>query len=162
MVVLLEGSPISTEELWSSVRVTIGFLVTSLTKALLPRLLFGRAASSRKNIGGYERLPFKNDGGHCVLGDLQCCNNVSVPFTRSVPIRNPVSELYWQFLQPHSLIFALTFTINCGNLQYTGVCPSKSGPIKWNLPQVYSNQVLETSQEWSVEIGCTWAQFWVS
>jgi hypothetical protein len=39
MVVLLEGSPISTEELWSSVRVTIGFLVTSLTKALLPLLL---------------------------------------------------------------------------------------------------------------------------
>ena len=39
MVVLLEGSPISTEELWSSVRVTIGFLVTSLTKALLPRFL---------------------------------------------------------------------------------------------------------------------------
>ena len=39
MVVLLEGSLISTEELWSSVKVTIGFLVTSLTKALLPRLL---------------------------------------------------------------------------------------------------------------------------
>ena len=39
MVVLLEGSPISTEELWSSVRVTIGFLVTSLTKVLLLRLL---------------------------------------------------------------------------------------------------------------------------
>ena len=36
MVVLLEGSLISTEELWSSVRVTIGFLVASLTKALLP------------------------------------------------------------------------------------------------------------------------------
>ena len=39
MVVLLECSPNSKEELWSSVRVTIGFLVTSLTKALLPRLL---------------------------------------------------------------------------------------------------------------------------
>jgi hypothetical protein len=39
MVVLLEGSPISTEELWSSVRVTIRFLVTSLTKALHPQLL---------------------------------------------------------------------------------------------------------------------------
>ena len=38
-VVLLEGSPISTDELWSSVRVTIGFLVTSLTKSLLHRLL---------------------------------------------------------------------------------------------------------------------------
>ena len=39
MVVLLEGSPPSTFELLSSVRVTIGFLVTSVTKALLPRLL---------------------------------------------------------------------------------------------------------------------------
>ena len=39
MVVLLEVSPISTEELWSSVRVTIQFLVTSLNKAILPRLL---------------------------------------------------------------------------------------------------------------------------
>ena len=35
MVVLLEGSPISTEEL----SVTIGFLVTSSPKALLPLLL---------------------------------------------------------------------------------------------------------------------------
>jgi hypothetical protein len=39
MVVLLECAPISTEEFWSSVKVTIEFLVTSLTKALLPRLL---------------------------------------------------------------------------------------------------------------------------
>ena len=39
MFVILESSPISTEELWSSVRVTIGFLVTSLTKALLPQLV---------------------------------------------------------------------------------------------------------------------------
>ena len=39
MVVLLESYPISTEELWSSVRLTIGFLVTSLTKAFLSRLL---------------------------------------------------------------------------------------------------------------------------
>ena len=39
MVVLLEGSPISTEGLWSSVRVAIGLLVTSLTKVLLSRLL---------------------------------------------------------------------------------------------------------------------------
>ena len=35
MVVLLEVSP--TQNLWSSARVTIGFLVTSLTKALLLR-----------------------------------------------------------------------------------------------------------------------------
>jgi hypothetical protein len=49
MVVLLEGSPISTEEFCSSVRVTIGFLAISLTKALLPRLLSlpGRPALGR-------------------------------------------------------------------------------------------------------------------
>ena len=39
MLDLLEGSPISTEELWSSVSVTIRILVTSLTKAFHPRLL---------------------------------------------------------------------------------------------------------------------------
>jgi hypothetical protein len=27
-----------------------------------------------------------------------------------------------------------------------------------NLPQVDSNQVVETSQGWSMETGCTWAQ----
>ena len=36
MVVILKGSPISIEELWSSVRVTIGSLVTSLTTSLTP------------------------------------------------------------------------------------------------------------------------------
>ena len=48
-VVLLEGSPPSTDERWSSDRVTIGFLVTSLTKALLPRSLSldGRPALGR-------------------------------------------------------------------------------------------------------------------
>ena len=39
MDVPLEVSPLSTEERWSSDRVTVGSLVTSLTKALLPRLL---------------------------------------------------------------------------------------------------------------------------
>ena len=39
MLVLLEDYPISTQDPWSSARVTIGLLVTSLIKALLPRLL---------------------------------------------------------------------------------------------------------------------------
>ena len=49
MVVLLEGSPLFTEQCWSSVRVTTGFLVTSLTKALLPGSLRvdGRPALGR-------------------------------------------------------------------------------------------------------------------
>jgi hypothetical protein len=54
MVVPLEGSPISTEELWSSVRVTIRFLVTYLTKVLLPRLL---SLAGRPALGGVLVVP---------------------------------------------------------------------------------------------------------
>ena len=67
---------------------------------------FGWEASSRKNLCGYKLLPFKSDGGHCVVGDFQ--SNILVPFPRSVPRHNPVSELYGQFLRPHGLIFALS------------------------------------------------------
>ena len=95
MVVLLEGSPISKEELWSSVRVTIGFLVTYLTKTFLHSAQFGRAASSSKSLGGSKLLPIKNDGGLCILGDLQCCRLFLVPFPR--------------------------WTVNCGTL-YRQVC----------------------------------------
>ena len=99
MVVLLEGSPLSTEERWSSDRVTIGFLVTSLTKALLPPIAqFRRPASSRKSPGGSELLPFTDDGGHCAHWDLQSSRIFSVPFPRFVPQDNPVSEVYRQFL----------------------------------------------------------------
>ena len=77
---------------------------------------FGLAASSRKSLGGSKVLLFKNDGGHCVLGDLQCCRNVLVPFPRSVPRHNPDSELYGQFLRPHGLVFAPTSTVNHGTL----------------------------------------------
>ncbi len=35
--------------------------------------------------------------------------------------------------------------------------------VLWNaLLQVDTNKVVETSQGWSVETGCTWTQFWVS
>lgn len=49
MIVLLEGSPISTEERWSSVRVIIRFSITSQTKALVPQLLIlaGQPALAR-------------------------------------------------------------------------------------------------------------------
>jgi hypothetical protein len=49
-----------------------------------PIARFGWAASSRKSLGGSKLLSFNCDGGHCVLGDLQCCRNVLVPFPRSV------------------------------------------------------------------------------
>ena len=116
---------------------------------------FGRAANTRKSLGGSKLLSFKNDGVHCVLKDLQCCRNVLVPLPLSVPRHNPVSEVYGQFLRPHGLVFGLTCNVNCGNL-WRLVC------VPLNLPQVDSNQVVETSQGWSMETGCTWAQFWVS
>ena len=94
-----------------------------------PIAQFGWAARSRKSFGG-SKLPFKIDGGHCVLGDLQCCRHLLVPFPRSVPQHNPVPELYGQFLRPHGLVFALTCTGNCGTL-HTCVWLCKSCPINW-------------------------------
>jgi hypothetical protein len=38
-----------------------------------------------------------------------------------VPQHIPVSELYGQFLQPHGLVFVLTYTVNYGTL-YRQVC----------------------------------------
>ena len=60
MVVLLEGSPICTEELLWSVRVTIGFLDNPDQGPSTPIVKFGRAASSRKSLGGSKLLPLKN------------------------------------------------------------------------------------------------------
>ena len=88
-----------------------------------PIAQFVRAVSSSKSLGGSKLLPLKNDGGPCVLGDLQCCKKMLLPFPRSVPRHNPVSELYRQFLRPHGLVFALTCTVNHGTL-YIQVCAS--------------------------------------
>ena len=133
MVVLLEGSPISTEELWSSVSEHLVFGHLSDQDPSPPIAQFVWAASSRKSLGGSKLLPFTIDGGHCVLGDLQCCRNLLVPFPRIVPRHNPVSELYGQFLPPHDMIFALTCTVNCGTL-YRQVCafPNTVQSIEFN------------------------------
>ena len=99
MVVLLEGCPISKEELWSSVRVTIGFLVTSLTKALLPRLfsLAGRPALGRVLVvPNFFRLRMME--ATVFLGTFNAEDFFLELFPRSVPRQNPVSELYGQFL----------------------------------------------------------------
>ena len=118
MVVVLEGSPISTEELWSS---------NQYPSPLISQ--FGRAASSRKNLGGSKLLPFKNDGDHSVLGDLKFCRYFLVPFPRSVRRHNPVSELYGQFLRPYGLVFVLTCTVKRGTLYRQVYAFPKSCPI---------------------------------
>ena len=105
---------ISTEELCQSDHQVPGHLPDQGPTPLLAQ--FGQASSSTKSLGGSKRLPFKNDGGHCVLGDLKCCRHCLVSFPRSVPRHKPVSKLYGQFLRPHGLVFALTCTVNCGIL----------------------------------------------
>ena len=82
----------------NSVRVTNGFLVTSLTKALLPRSLSlaGRQAPGRVLVfPNFFHLRMMEVS---VLGDLQGCRNVLVPFPRSVPRHNPVSDNYFDLM----------------------------------------------------------------
>lgn len=44
-------------------------------------LIFDKTASSRKSPGCSKLLPIQNDGGHCVLRDLQCSSFlIMVPF----------------------------------------------------------------------------------
>ena len=82
-----------------------------------PIAQFGWAASFRKSLGGSKLLPFKTDGGHCVLGDLQCCKNVLIPFPDlCLDTILSVSSLSKQFLRPHGLVFAPTCTVNCGTI----------------------------------------------
>ena len=76
-------------------KLTLNSLATALDQGpSLPIAQFSRAAISRKSLGGSKLLLSKNDGGHCVLGDLQCYRNVLVPFPRSVPQHNPVLALF--------------------------------------------------------------------
>ena len=139
MVVLLEGSPISTEELCSSLsdHRVLGHLPDQGLSSHFAQ--FGQAASSKKILGGSKLLSFKNDGGHCVIGDLQWCRNVLVSCSRSVPWHNPVSELYGQFLRPHGLVFALTCTVNFGTLYIFRCVSFQIMSNQLNLPQVDSN-----------------------
>ena len=151
---LLEGSPISTKELWSSVRMTNGFSVTSLTKALLAWLL---SLAGRPALGTVLVVPnffHLRMMEATVLGDLQCCRNVLVPFPRSVPQHNSVFDLMaWL------LLWLELSTV--GLFIKTDSVPFQIMSNQLNLPQVDSNQVVET-QGWSMETGCTWAQFRVS
>jgi hypothetical protein len=102
-----------------ALRVTIGFLVTSLTKALHPWLL---------SLAGWPAF------GRVLVEAT--ADIFLAPYPRSVPGHNPVSVLYGQFRLPHGLVFALTCTVNGGTL-YRQVCA---------LPQVDYNQIVEISR----------------
>ena len=143
MVVLLEYSPISTEEFWSSVRVTIVFLVTSLTKALLPQLLsLSRWPAQGRLLVVPNFFHLRLMEATVFLGDLQCCRHL---LPRSLPRHNLVSKLYGQYLRPHGLLWHALSTVG----PYIDRCmPFRImfNQLKW--PQVDSNQVVETFQGW--------------
>ena len=121
MVVLLEGSPISTEELWNSVRVTIEFLVTSLPKALLPWFLSFAGRTSLARVSGVPNIfHLRMMEAPVFLGTFNAAEKF-VFFPRAVPQHNHVSGLYGQFLWHFGLVFALTCTVNCGT-SYRQVC----------------------------------------
>ena len=107
---------------WSSVRVTIGFLVTSLTKALLPLLLSLARRPALGSPGGSKPLPFKNDGTYCVLGDLQYWRNVLV----SLPQTCASTQSCLGALRtiPSTSWLALYSAIHCQlwDLKLKGVC----------------------------------------
>lgn len=90
---------------------------------------------------------YMNNGGNCAHWDRQCCRNVSVPQW------NLVSEVYRQVLGLYGFVCALTYSVNYGTI-YRQVCAFPN--------HVQLNQVLETSDRWSVERGSSWAQLWVS
>ena len=93
MVVLLKSHPLSIAELDQGELDQGGHRVLDQVPSP-PIAQFGQAASFRKSLGGSKLLPFKNDGGHCVLGDFQCC------------------RICWG---------TMTCTVNCGTL-YRQVC----------------------------------------
>ena len=116
MDVLLEVSPISTEELWSSVRVTIGFLVTSLTKDFLPQLLSsaGRPALGRVLVVQY-------------VFHLRMMEATVFSGTFNA------AEICWYASPALCLdrVIALTCTVNCG----TRCVPFQIVSNQLNLPQ---------------------------
>ena len=96
---------------------TIRFLVTSLTKALLPQLL------SLAGWPSLERVLVVPNFFHLrmmeatvFLETFNAADIFLVTFPRSVLRHNPVSKLYRQFPRPHGLVFALTCPVNCGTL----------------------------------------------
>ena len=83
---------------------------------------FGQMASSRKSLGSSIFFQFPNDGAHFALANFQHSRNYFIPFPRSMPTHNYISEFYGQFLGLHVRVSALTCTINCGTLEKC-VCP---------------------------------------
>ncbi len=136
MFILLWVSPISTYMIMELNWVTIRFLVTTLTKALLHQ--FGQEDSSKKNPGCFKLLPL------WIMETTWFCETsmkqklFSELFPRCVIRCNHVSEQYRRFVWPQGLVFALICIISCWTFYFQII------PIQLNLPQVTFTQSLVT------------------
>ena len=107
--------------------VSIGFLVTSLSKALFLRLL---SLARWPALGGSKLLPFNNDGGHCVLGDLQCCRIFVSTFPQICASTQSCLRALQTISSTSWLGFCSDMHCQLWDLILTGVCLSKSCSIK--------------------------------
>ena len=99
-----------------------------------PIALFGQAASSRKSLGGFKLLPFNNEG-HCFGGPSM--------------LQNVFGTLPQICASTQSCLGALQTIPSTSWLvrPYIDSCvPFQIMSNQLNLPQVDSNQVVETSQ----------------
>lgn len=89
-VLLMEGSLLSTEECWSRGIATMRFLTVSF----LHRSPGLHRWPTHKSPGGSELLLCAANEGHCAYRDIQSSRVSFVPFSRSPPSHNLVSELF--------------------------------------------------------------------
>ena len=137
-------------------------LVTSLTKALLPRLLsLAGMASSRKCPGCSKCLSFNNYGVHSALGNFQYSIIVlySSPDLWLDTILSPSSagssfNLMAWVLPWYALSTLRSHVDRCRTLQIMS--------NQLNLPHVESNEGVETAERWSKEMGGVRTKFQVS
>ena len=106
----------------------------------------GWAAISRMSPGCSKLLPLKIYRGHCSLGNLYC-NRLFVAFPRSVLQHIPLSCLWGLEALPSTSCFGfyLTCIVSCETV-YSQCLHFQIMSNKLNLPQVGSNQRVETTR----------------
>jgi hypothetical protein len=157
MLVLLEVSPII-----RSFGVTIWFLVTSLTKALLPRL---HSLARWPALGRVLVVPnffhLRMMEATVLLGTFNAADMFWYPspglcldtILSQRSTDNSFNLMVW-FLLWHALSTVGHYIDRCVSFQIMS--------NQFNLPQMDSNQVVAMSQGGSMETGSTWAQCLVS
>ncbi len=126
---------------WSSNRVTIRFLVTSLTKALLHQLLSLARRPALGRVLLFQTSSIKGIRDYMLLWPFNEADFFSELFPRCVAWRKPVSELYRQFFWPRGLVFFSDMHYQLLDLLLRHVCLSKSYPFNWICHSLTSLEV---------------------